>query len=185
MIFLEVADNLHTWTWFRIRSFICARHACRKIAVLSLIRSQRQPACEGLYQCSGRDGTDVEFEWNENWSENHQLPALVPWLPYLQTHKEAPVDSQPPSSRLGVGTEVAELDNGPMAARELHLVDGRFRVRCLPGEHFQQRCQAYRSKLMVVRNTYGELYTVMQNRILCSPTDTSPVNSPGAFCKTP
>ena len=49
MILLEVAINLFTRTWFRIRSVTSARQACRKIAVLSLIRSQRQLACEGLY----------------------------------------------------------------------------------------------------------------------------------------
>ena len=49
MILLEVAINLFTTTWFRIRSVTSARPACRKIAVLSLIRSQRQLACEGLY----------------------------------------------------------------------------------------------------------------------------------------
>ena len=49
MILLGVAVNLFTRTWFRIRSVTSARQACRKIAVLSLIRSQRQLACEGLY----------------------------------------------------------------------------------------------------------------------------------------
>ena len=49
MILLEVAVNLFTRTWFRIRSVTSARQACRKIAVLSLNRSQRQLACEGLY----------------------------------------------------------------------------------------------------------------------------------------
>ena len=49
MILLEVAVNLFTWTWFRIRSVTSARQACRKIDVLSLNRSQRQLACEGLY----------------------------------------------------------------------------------------------------------------------------------------
>ena len=49
MILLEVAVNLFTRTWFRIRSVTSARQACRKIAVLSLIRSQRQLACERLY----------------------------------------------------------------------------------------------------------------------------------------
>ena len=49
MILLEFAVNLFTKTWFRIRSLTSARQACRKIAVLSLIRSQRQLAGEGLY----------------------------------------------------------------------------------------------------------------------------------------
>ena len=42
VILLEFAVNLFTKTWFRIRSLTSARQACRKIAVLSLIRSQRQ-----------------------------------------------------------------------------------------------------------------------------------------------
>ena len=54
MILLEVAVNLFTRTWFRIRSVTSARQACRKIAVLSLNRSQRQLACEGLYCVTSR-----------------------------------------------------------------------------------------------------------------------------------
>ena len=49
MILLEVAVNLFTRIWFRIRTVTSARQACRKIAVLSLNRSQCQLACEGLY----------------------------------------------------------------------------------------------------------------------------------------
>ena len=33
-----------------------------------------------LHKCLGRDGADEEFVSNEGWSENHQQPALVPWL---------------------------------------------------------------------------------------------------------
>ena len=58
MIWFEVAVNLLTRTWFRIRSVTSARPACRKIAVLSLIRSQRQLACGGLYypkQCIAKE----------------------------------------------------------------------------------------------------------------------------------
>ena len=55
MILLEVAVNLFTRTWFRIRSVTSARQACRKNAVLSLIRSQRQLACEGLYWVQNMD----------------------------------------------------------------------------------------------------------------------------------
>ena len=50
MILLEVVVNLFTRTRFRIRSVTSARQACRKIAVLSLNRSERQLACEGLYR---------------------------------------------------------------------------------------------------------------------------------------
>ena len=43
-------DILHAVSW--IRSVTSTRSACRKIGVLSLILSQRQLACEGLY-CRG------------------------------------------------------------------------------------------------------------------------------------
>ena len=55
----------------------------------------------------------------------------------------------------------------------------------LPGERFQQRCQAYRSMEVVVRYTSVELFTVVPNRLLHSPTDTSPVSSTGTFSETP
>ena len=51
-----------------------------------------------------------------------------------------------------MGTEVVEPYYGPLATShlqwrsrfQLYLVDGRLRVCRLPGEHFKQRCQAYR-----------------------------------------
>ena len=46
---LEVAVNLLTRTWFRIRKFTSARPACQEIAVQLLLRLQCQLACEGLY----------------------------------------------------------------------------------------------------------------------------------------
>ena len=42
MILLQVAFNTFIRTWFRIRLLTSARQACQKIAVLSLIGSQRQ-----------------------------------------------------------------------------------------------------------------------------------------------
>ena len=72
-----------------------------------------------LHKCLGLDGADEEFVSNEGWSENHQQPALVPWLQCLQALKEAPVDCQPPASLLGVDTEVAESDISPLAAWHL------------------------------------------------------------------
>ena len=42
-----------------------------------------------------------------------------------------------------------------------------------------------RSKLVVVQYTSGELFTVVPNRLLCSPTDASLVRATGAFCETP
>ena len=68
---------------------------------------------------------------------------------------------------------------------QLYPVDGRLRVRRLPGERFRPGCQAHGSKLVVVRSTYGELFTIAPNPLLCSLTDISPVCSIGAFCKTP
>ena len=55
---------------------------------------------------------------------------------------------------LGVGPEVAEPNNGPLAAYhlwwqsrfQLYLVHGRLRVCHLTGEHFQQKRQAYRAQ---------------------------------------
>ena len=67
-----------------------------------------------FHKCSGLDGGDEESVWNEGWAENHQQPALVPWLLCLSTHKEAVADCQPSLPPLGVGTEVAEPDNGPI-----------------------------------------------------------------------
>ena len=37
----------------------------------------------------------------------------------------------------------------------------------------------------MVRYTSGELFLVVSNQLLCSPTDTSSVSSTGAFCETP
>ena len=72
-----------------------------------------------LHKYLGLSGADEEFVSNEGWAENHQQLALVPWWPCIWTHKEAPVDCQPPASPLWVGTEVAEPDNGPLAAYHL------------------------------------------------------------------
>ena len=70
---------------------------------------------------------------------------------------------------------------------QLYPVDGRLRVRPLPGERFRPGCQAQLigSKLVVVRSTYVELSTIAPNPLLCSLTDISLVCSIGAFCKTP
>ena len=68
---------------------------------------------------------------------------------------------------------------------QLYPVDGRLRVRRLPGEASGQGARLIGSKLVVVRSTYGELSTIAPNPLLCSLTDISPVCSIGAFCKTP
>ena len=68
---------------------------------------------------------------------------------------------------------------------QLYLVDGRLRVRRLPGERFRPGARLIGSKLVVVRSTYGELSTIAPNPLLCSLMDISPVCSIGAFCKTP
>ena len=67
---------------------------------------------------------------------------------------------------------------------QLYPVDGRLRMRRLPGECFQQSARLIGYKLMVVPYTSGELFTVMPNRLLCSRIDTSPVSSTEAFCET-
>ena len=66
MILLEFAVNLFTKTWFRIRSLTSARQACRKIAVLSLIRSQRQLAGEGLYNRLLLSKTVLRQVWDKD-----------------------------------------------------------------------------------------------------------------------
>ena len=64
--------------------------------------------------------------------------------------QRSPADCQPPSSPLGVGADVAEPDSGPLAACHLRwwvvipTLDGRLRVRRLPGERFRPGCQAHR-----------------------------------------
>ena len=73
---------------------------------------------------------------------------------------------------------------GDESSLQLYLVDGRIRVRRLPGERFQG-ARLIGSKLVVVQSTYGELSTIAPNPLLCSLTDISPVCSIGAFCKTP
>ena len=141
-----------------------------------------------LPKCWGLDRTDEECVWNEGWPENQQQPALVTYRPIRKPLLTA---CQPPLSLLGVGTEVAEPDNVPLAACHLqsrfqfYLVDGRLRVRLLPGEHFQQRCQAYRVQASSGSVHVLGVFSVVPNRLLCSPTDTSPVVSTGAFCGTP
>ena len=78
--------------------------------------------------CSGWSDTitsKVLGSWWHGWrscmergliEKKHQQSALVPCLPCPYTHKEAHADCQPPLSPLGVGTEVAEPKNGPLAA---------------------------------------------------------------------
>ena len=68
---------------------------------------------------------------------------------------------------------------------QLYPVDGRLRVRRLPGDTSGQGARLIGSKLVVVRSTYGDLSTIAPNPLLCSLTDISPVCSIGAFCKTP
>ena len=70
---------------------------------------------------------------------------------------------------------------------QLYPVDGRLRVRRLPGERFRPGCQAHRVQAGggSVHVWHGELSTIAPNPLLCSLTDISPVCSIGAFCKTP
>ena len=66
---------------------------------------------------------------------------------------------------------------------QLYLVDGRLRVRRLPGERFRPGCQAHRVQAGGGSSTYGELSTIAPNSLLCSLTDISPVCSIGAFAR--
>ena len=66
VILFEVVVNLFTRTWFRIRKVTSARPGFREIAVLSLIRSQHQLACEGLYI--------KKFTWNQ-WQLHNMTSA--------------------------------------------------------------------------------------------------------------
>ena len=89
------------------------------------------------------------MEWGLAWK---------PWTTGSCPMVTMPIDQQgspcwlPPSpSLLGVGAEVAEPDNGPLAACnpwwrvQIPTSPGKWlTVCCLPGEWFQQRCSAYR-----------------------------------------
>ena len=84
VILLKVAVNLFTKTWFRIRSVNSALQACRKIAVLSPIRSQRQLASEGVY-ChnaamtkAGYPGEFGHFPW-QNALIQTTKPGVLGW----------------------------------------------------------------------------------------------------------
>ena len=56
---------------------------------------------------------------------------------------------------------------------QLNPVDGRLRVRCYLMSASSKGARLIGSKLVEVRYTSGGLFTVVLNRILCSPTDTS------------
>ena len=51
---------------------------------------------------------------------------------------------------------------------QLYQVDGRLRVRRLPGERFRQGARLIGSKLVVVRSKYGELSAIVPNPLLCN-----------------
>ena len=104
-----------------------------------------------LHKCSGLDGADEQIVWNEVWLQNHRQPALVPRWRCLYPQGN-PVDCQPLSSPLGVGTEMAEPDNDPLVACHLRW---RIQIPTLPGRWqaygtsftwwaLPVKCQAYR-----------------------------------------
>ena len=66
---------------------------------------------------------------------------------------------------------------------QFNPVDGRLRVLRLPGEHFQQRCQAYKVQPGGGSVHIWELVTVVPNRLLCTPTDTLLWAVQGHFAK--
>ena len=104
-----------------------------------------------LHTCSDLDDTDEEFAWSGGSPENNQQPALVPWLPSLKTHNEAPVHGQPPLPPPEVGAEVAESDKGPLAPCHLRWRDSNFTWE-MAGLWYvvymmsasSKRCQVYR-----------------------------------------
>ena len=68
---------------------------------------------------------------------------------------------------------------------QLYLVDGRLRVRRLPGECFRPGWQAHRVQAGGGSVHVWGAFTIAPNPLLCTLTDISPVCSIGAFCKTP
>ena len=67
---------------------------------------------------------------------------------------------------------------------QLYPVDGRLKVRRLPGERFRSGCQAYRVQAGVRSvHVWGAFHNSAKSPL--SLTDISPVCPIGAFCKTP
>ena len=105
-----------------------------------------------LHKCSGLDGVDEDFVWNEGCSESHHQPAPSPWLPCLLTKKKALLTAN--HRRLNLEWTQRWQDLTMADWRHVIFNDqstfqicpegDRLGERRLPGEHFQQRYQAYR-----------------------------------------
>ena len=97
------------------------------------------------------DDVGEEFVWNEGWPE-----SINNWLLSSGYHAYiATSNTFLTANYCSLCLEWAQKKTQTMAhwqhviigdefRFQLYPVDGRLRVRCLPGEHFQQRCQAYR-----------------------------------------
>ena len=70
--------------------------------------------------CSGLDSMDGKFVRNEGWLAGK--PPTTSYFPVVIMPIDpqgSPANCQPPPSLLGVGAEVAEPGNGPLAACHL------------------------------------------------------------------
>ena len=105
-----------------------------------------------LHMSSGLDDADKEFEWKEGWPEtlNNQLLSRG-YHAYRHTGKRL-FTANHRRFRFELTQRWQNLTMahwqpiifGDESRFQLYPVDGRLRVCCLPGERFQQRCQAYR-----------------------------------------
>ena len=107
-----------------------------------------------LHMCSGLDGADEEFVWKEGWPEktSRTVSCSVFTMPIDQQGSPCWLLTTPTSACSGHrGGTAWQWPIGSMSSSVMSWdfnldqpVDGRLRVHCLPGECFQQRCQAYK-----------------------------------------
>ena len=111
------------------------------------------------HKCSGLDIMDEEFAWNFNCQ-----PPLSPLIEWAQSWQNLTMANW---------QHVIFGNKSRFQLYLAYLVSASSKGARLIG-----------SKLVVFRCNTGELFTVVLNRLLCSPTGTSPVSSTGAFCET-
>ena len=103
-----------------------------------------------LHKCLGIDGTGDNFVWNEGWQENNQQPTLSRGYRAYRPTKKPLLTANHQHLRLEWAQRWQTMAHwqhvifGDKSRLKLYPVGDRLRVRRLPGEHFQQRCQAYR-----------------------------------------
>ena len=148
-----------------------------------------------LHQCSGLDGRDEEFVWTEGWPERHQQPAVSHCYRANKPTRKLLLTANHCRLRLewAQGWENLTMAHWQHVIFDdesrfrLYPVDGRLKIRFLPGERFQQRWQAYRvqgggswvyvlgvlhsgaKSPLVLPNSYltGELYrSILQNNLV-------------------